>query len=138
MKHRWGLGAALVLLAVTAAHGQSKEKQSVGVTSESIVARMDRNGDGKISQEEFRNAMMRRFSAADANGDGELKGDEIPTHSVVVQKSEVKVGDVKRDDYSAALEPVFNDFDTDHDGVLAGGEIEALAKARRDLKEAKP
>ena len=136
MKQGWGWVAAIVLLATTAAQGQTR--QSVDVTSQSITTRMDRNGDGKIGYEEFRNAGMRRFSAADGNGDGVLNGDEVPTHSLIVEKSEVAVGEVKRDDYSDALQPVFDSFDADHDGSLAGDEIEKLAQARRSLKEAKP
>lgn len=128
----------VALLAAMAMQAQAKEKASVGVTSEAIVARMDRNGDGKIGHEEFRNAMMRRFSAADANGDGALTGAEIPAHSLVVEKSESAAGEVKLDDFSASLQPVFDDYDTDRDGLLAGDEIEALAQARRNLKEAKP
>lgn len=143
MKHRWGMGAMVALLAAMAMQAQAmpaqaKEKASVGVTSKDIVKRMDRNGDGKIGHEEFRNAMMRRFSAADANGDGVLTGGEMPTHSLVVEKSERTGGEVKLDDFSASLQPVFDDYDADRDGLLAGDEIESLAQARRNLKEAKP
>lgn len=138
MKHRWGWCAAVAWLALTAAHGQAGEGKSVSVSSESIVKRMDRSSDGRIGYEEFRNAMMRRFSAADANGDGMLSGDEIPKHSIVVSKSEGATHEVKLEDYSAALRPVFDGFDADRDGQLAGAEIESFAAARRDLKEAKP
>ncbi|MCL1633854.1 EF-hand domain-containing protein [Luteimonas sp. SX5] len=138
MKRRWGWCAAAALLAAAAAHGQAEERKSVNVTSETIVKRMDRSGDGKIGHEEFRNAMMRRFSAADANGDGMLSGDEVPTHSIVVNKSEGASNEVKLEDYSAALRPAFDEFDADRDGALAGDEIEALAQARRKLKEATP
>lgn len=137
MKHGWGWSAAIALLAMTAAHAQSKESARV-VTSESIVKRVDRSGDGTIDYEEYRNAMMRRFATADSNGDGVLNGDEIPRHSLVVENSKATVDEVKRDDYNDALQPLFDSFDADHDGLLVGDEIEALAQARRTLKEAKP
>ncbi len=138
MKHRWGWCAAVALLAVLAMQAQAKEKKSAEVTSASILKRMDRDGDGKVGQEEFRNAMMRRFSAADADNNGVLSGDEIPTHSIVVSKSEGASNEVKLEDFSAAIQPVFEGFDADRDGHLAGAEVEALAQARRHAKEAKP
>jgi len=135
MKHRWGSIAAVAVLAILAAQAQAKE--SVGVTSEQILQRMDRNGDGKVSEEEFRNSMMRRFASADANRDGVLSNDEVPTHSLVVQNSESSGGQVKLEDYSASLKTVFDQYDADRDGQLAGGELEKLAQARSALKEAK-
>lgn len=128
----------VALLAVMAVQAQAKERTSAGVSGKDIVSRMDRNGDGKIGHEEFRNAMMRRFAAADANGDSVLNGGEIPTHSLVVEKSGSTAGEVKLEDYSAALPSVFDGFDADRDGLLADGEIESMAQARRNLKEAKP
>jgi len=92
MKDRWGLSAAAAVLAMATAsagtHAHAQAEKSVEVTSERILQRMDRDGDGKVGEEEFRNAMMRRFAAADANRDGVLSRDEVPTHSVVVQNSE--------------------------------------------------
>lgn len=137
MKHRWGLGAAIAVLAIAGAHAQAKQK-SVEVTGKQIVDRMDRDGDGKVSEEEFRNAMMRRFSSADANRDGVLTGDEVPTHSLVVQGSAGAGGEVKLEDFSASLHNVFAQYDANHDGELAGDEIDQLAHARAALKEAKP
>ncbi|HJR72696.1 MAG TPA: EF-hand domain-containing protein [Luteimonas sp.] len=141
MKDRWGLTAAAAVLtmatASTGTHAHAQAKKSVEVTSEQILQRMDRNGDGKVGEEEFRNAMMRRFAAADADRDGVLSADEVPTHSVVVQNSESTGGQVKLEDYSASLKTVFDQYDTDRDGQLAGDELEKLAQARSALKEAK-
>lgn len=133
MKHRWGWGAALAVLAIAAAHAQAKESVEVG--AKQIVDRMDRDGDGKIGEEEFRNAMMRRFASADANGDGVLSGDEVPSHSLVVQGAE-RSGQVKLEDFSGSLNNVFGQYDADRDGQLAGEEIDKLARARAALKEA--
>lgn len=130
---------ALALLAVSAAHGQSGEsKGSPDASSERIVKRMDRSGDGKIDHEEFRNAMMRRFTAADANSDGVLKGSEIPAHSLVVKKSDAVSGEVRQADYSSALQPVFDRFDADQDGMLGHDEIQAMSQARGALKDGQP
>lgn len=138
MKQRWGLSAAIAVLAIASVGAHAQAQKSVEVTSKQIVDRMDRDGDGKISEEEFRNAMMRRFSAADANRDGVLSGDEVPAHSLVVKGSIGAGGRVKLEDFSASLQNVFDQYDADRDGELAGGEIDKLARARAALKEAKP
>lgn len=138
MRHAgiWIWGAAITLFGMAHAHAQAR--QSVDVTRESIVQRMDRSGDGRIDTEEFRNAMMRVYSAADGDDDGMLSGKEIPAHSLVAETSKTTADEVKRGDYSAALQRVFDRFDTDHDGSLAGDEIEAFAQARRSVQEAQP
>lgn len=138
MKQRWGLAAAAAALTIASAgtHAQAQAKESVEVTRKQILQRMDRSGDGNVSEEEFRNAMMRRFAAADANRDGVLSNDEVPTHSVVIQNSERGGGQVKLEDYSASLKTVFDQYDADRDGQLAGDELDKLAQARSALKEA--
>lgn len=137
MKISPGVGLTIALLAAMPSQAATKP-QSMAVTGKAIVTRMDRDGDGKIGSEEFRNAMMRRFASADADGDGVLKGDEVPQHSVTMQKSTDTAGDVTLEAFSGSLQQVFGTFDTNKDGLLEGDEIEAFAQARRDLKEAKP
>ena len=101
---------------------------------------MDRNGDGKVDYEEYRNSMMRRFGNADRNDDGVLRGDELPQHMVVIREA-AKVGSdgaVTVDAFTDALKPVFDRFDANHDGVLEGQEIESFARARAALQEITP
>jgi Ca2+-binding EF-hand superfamily protein len=136
MKRRWGWSAAVILLMTSTAQGQTSENNDA--SGGARVTRMDRSGDGKIGYEEFRNAMMRGFSAADHNGDGVLGGDEIAAHSLVAEQSESTPGEIKLDAYNDALPSVFDRFDADHDGSLAGDEVESLTQAHRSLKEAQP
>ena len=133
MKRCISLAVAALICASPLALAQKKDGP-VPVTSESLLKRMDRDGDGKLSFEEYRNAMIRRFAHADRDRDGVLRGDEIPAHLVPTARSENPQQEVTMDAYADALRPVFDSFDTDRDGYLAGAEIEALAQARRAAK----
>ena len=71
--------AAAMVLGMMAANAASPEPADQPVdTAKAMLDRMDRNVDGKISIEEYRNAMIRRFGARDLNDDGVLEGDEFP------------------------------------------------------------
>lgn len=45
-----------------------------------IVQRLDTNGDGVVSQDEYLAAARKRFSRMDRNGDGFIDADEVPAH----------------------------------------------------------
>jgi len=45
-----------------------------------VVQRLDTNGDGVVSQDEFLAAAKKRFSHLDRNGDGFIDADELPAH----------------------------------------------------------
>ncbi|RDZ29705.1 EF-hand domain-containing protein [Lysobacter silvisoli] len=124
-----------IALPVPAAQKQAKAGAAPDpVTAAGLLKRMDRDGDGKLSFEEYRNAMIRRFAQADADRDGVLRGDEIPAHLVPVARAESGQREVTLDAYGDALRPVFDSFDTDRDGYLDGAQLEALAQARQAAK----
>ncbi|HET9988286.1 MAG TPA: EF-hand domain-containing protein [Kofleriaceae bacterium] len=82
------------------------------------MARMDKDGDGKISDEERAAAMKERSeklrARLDANGDGKLTPDELANGK----------GRMKFDDPAA--------LDTNHDGDISADELQAGMEARRD------
>jgi Ca2+-binding EF-hand superfamily protein len=82
------------------------------------MARMDTDGDGKISDEEREAAMKERTAKMrarlDTNGDGKLTPDELANAK----------GRMKFDDPAA--------LDTNKDGDISADELEAGMKARRD------
>ena len=100
-----------------------------------LLARMDRNGDGKISFEEYRNAMLRRFDARDKNHDGVLDGEEFPQQWLTGAAITAEQKRIARDDFSDQLQPSFDHFDTDGDGQLDGAELDAFLAARHPEKQ---
>lgn len=82
------------------------------------MARMDKDGDGKISDEERAAAMKERTERMrqrlDTNGDGKLTPDELANTK----------GRMKFDDPAA--------LDTNHDGEISADELQAGMEARRE------
>ncbi|MEO6775987.1 MAG: hypothetical protein ABI467_23705 [Kofleriaceae bacterium] len=82
------------------------------------MARMDKDGDGKISDEERAAAMKERSERIrqrfDTNGDGKLTPDELANSK----------GRMKFDDPAA--------LDTNHDGDISADELQAGMEARRE------
>jgi Ca2+-binding EF-hand superfamily protein len=106
-------------------------------TAQAMLDRMDRNVDGKISFEEYRNAMVRRFGARDVNQDGVLEGDEFPKEWLAGADVEQATGKVTFEQFSAELSLVFDRFDANKDGQLDATEIAAFAAARKTQEESR-
>lgn len=107
-------------------------------TVQRILARMDRDNDGKVGFEEYRNAMTRRFHAVDKNGDGALEVDELPEEWVVVNAADIPATGMSLENFSDHMRSSFDSFDANKDGSLDNDELTALAKARAAKMEAKP
>lgn len=134
-----GLGLALALaFAGSAAAQQPAADAKPADPAARLLHRMDRNGDGRISFEEYRNAMLRRFDARDKNGDGKLDGEEFPKSWLAGAGIEDSGHSISRDEFSDQLEPTFNQFDADRDGQLAGAELESFVAARKARRESQP
>jgi Ca2+-binding EF-hand superfamily protein len=138
MTARHSLIAAAVLLAAVAASAAESPPASKPVdTAQAMRDRMDRNVDGKISLEEYRNAMIRRFGARDVNDDGVLEGDEFPKEWLAGAAVEGATGKVSFEQFTAELPIVFDRFDADKDGQLNAAEIAAFAGARKTQEESR-
>jgi len=106
-------------------------------TAQAMLDRMDRNVDGKISLEEYRNAMVRRFGARDVNDDGVLEGDEFPKEWLAGADVQAATGRVTFEQFAVELQLVFDHFDVDKDGQLDATEIAAFAAARKTQEESR-
>jgi hypothetical protein len=139
MTARHSLIAAAVLLAAVAATSaaESPPASKPVDTAQAMRDRMDRNVDGKISLEEYRNAMIRRFGARDVNDDGVLEGDEFPKEWLAGAAVEGATGKVSFEQFTAELPLVFDRFDADKDGQLNAAEIAAFAGARKTQEESR-
>jgi len=130
--------AALIALAAFTTQAAEPSSTSPPVdTAKAMLDRMDRNQDGKISFEEYRNAMVRRFGARDVNDDGVLEGDEFPKEWLAGAAVEGATGKVGFEQFTAELPLVFDGFDADKDGQLNAAETAAFAAARKTQEESR-
>jgi hypothetical protein len=127
---------ALALALLSAAGVVNAEPAEAPIdTAQSLMERMDRDMDGKISFEEYRNVMLRRFEASDLDADGILEGNEFPQQWLAGAEAQATTGKVSWSDFGASLQTVFDRFDSAHDGQLDALEIAALAAARQSQQE---
>jgi hypothetical protein len=131
------VGAAVLLGAVAANAVEAQPAEPPVDTAKAMLDRMDRNVDGKISAEEYRNAMVRRFGARDLNDDGVLEGDEFPKEWLAGADVQAATGKVTWEQFAVELQLVFDRFDVDKDGQLDAAEIAAFAGARKTQKESR-
>ncbi|MBB1088776.1 EF-hand domain-containing protein [Lysobacter sp. SG-8] len=103
------LATPFLLLAVCAAQAQ------VQATSD-YLQRMDTDGDGRVSLEEYQAWMSYAFERMDANGDGTLTPDELPGG---------RGKPVSLVEHRAKLARTFNRQDQDRNGYLDARELSA-------------
>lgn len=80
------------------------------------LAKMDENGDGKVSSAEYLHWMSYAFDAMDRNADGVLAPDELPGG---------KGKAITRAAYLAQLTERFHKQDVNRDGFLSAKELAA-------------
>ena len=130
--------AAAMVLGMMAANAANPQPADQPVdTAKAMLDRMDRNVDGKISFEEYRNAMIRRFGARDRNNDGVLEGDEFPKEWLAGADVQGATGKVTWEQFAVELQLVFDQFDVDKDGQLDAAEIATFAAARKTKEESR-
>jgi len=114
--------------------------------AQALVDRLDHNGAGYVTSDEFVAAAQKRFARMDRNGDGRLTpdemaadrrhgkhdggGDKADKHAPAAQQRFARAdangdGAVTADEYIAAARKLYAEFDTKHDGKVTAAEIEA-------------
>jgi Ca2+-binding EF-hand superfamily protein len=131
------LGAAIALGALSAGAATPQPADQPVDTAQAMLDRMDRNMDGMISFEEYRNAMIRRFGARDVNNDGVLEGDEFPKEWLAGADVQQATGQVTFEQFAVELQVVYDRFDVNKDGQLESAEIAAFAAARKNQEESR-
>lgn len=102
--------SCLVLLLVgTAAHAQVADTGS-------YLQRMDTDGDGRVSEEEYVQWLLYAFERMDRNGDGVLGADELPGG---------KGAPITRQQQRQTLIQRFHKQDANGDGYLSAKELAA-------------
>ena len=119
--------------------------------AERLVKRLDKPGNGYVTQDEFIAAAQQRFARLDRNGDGKLTPDELPfgrswkggdgaangngKGAAFAEQRFEKLdanhdGVVTIDEYVAAATALFKQFDTAGTGKVTAAEIEASPKTQ--------
>ncbi len=105
------IAIATLLLACTVGAAQAQ----VEATTD-YLSRMDGDGDGKVSLDEYLAWMSYAFDARDRNGDGTLAGDELPGG---------RGNPIPRQQHRERLAATFHKQDADRDGYLSARELAA-------------
>jgi len=105
---------ATLLLACSAGLSMTAQAQ-VNATGD-YLARMDSDGDGKVSLDEYLAWMSYAFDARDRNGDGVLSADELPGG---------KSAPITREQHRQRLTATFKKQDVNRDGFLSAKELAA-------------
>ena len=104
-------------------------------------AKLDANGDGKVTQSEFQAGRSAQMLALDANKDGKLSRAEFANLREEQAKAKRqrradrmwsrldtdKDGSLSRTEMDGVLSKRFKHMDTDNDGVLSAAELKAGA-----------
>jgi len=94
--------------------------------AEFMVRHLDKAGNGYITQDEVIAAAQKRFARMDRNGDGKLTPDELTLH-----RGHRATADAAHDERRAEFaQKHFARLDTNHDGVVTPDEFVAAATAR--------
>lgn len=104
----------LVVLAAVLPWGTAAA-QTVATRAD-YLERLDRDGDGRISLSEYQSYLTRGFRDMDRDGDGVLRGDELPVASARPRRLEDLLTDLARQ---------FAQLDRDGDGYLGAVELTA-------------
>jgi EF hand domain-containing protein len=100
-----------------------------------MFQRLDTNGDGKITQDEFRAGRDARFAAMDQNGDGKVTQQEFeaaprpgkqgPRTQQMFQRADANGdGVITRDEFDRNADLQFKRLDANGDGVITRDEVQ--------------
>jgi hypothetical protein len=101
---------------VCACLGLAASAQAQVRASGVYLARMDRDGDGRVSLVEYQDWLSYAFDEMDRNHDGVLAPDELPGGRGAA---------ITRTQHRARLADAFRRQDRDHDGFLGARELAA-------------
>lgn len=105
-----------IAVACAAASGVGQRAHAQVTSSGDYLARMDSNGDGRVSLAEYQDWLSYAFDAMDRDRDGVLTADELPGG---------RGQPVTRAEYRARLAATFLKQDRDRDGSLNAQELAA-------------
>ena len=133
--------AALALLAFFAtASSAGAEKPD----RQEIIAKADADGDGNVSWDEVTALRRDSFARMDRNGDGVVSADDSPPRffagrfNTALERLQTdfdgnRDGEITEDEMLSAPAPLFEQGDTDGDGILTAAEMASLRASAETL-----
>ncbi|MFZ5893872.1 MAG: EF-hand domain-containing protein [Myxococcota bacterium] len=104
-------------------------------------AKMDTNGDGKVTLDEMRAGAKERFTKLDADKNGVLSATELNKnghpHRMMLRADANKDGQVTAAESVAAVDGFFKKLDKNNDGVLTGEELRFKGRGHRGHEDKK-
>jgi hypothetical protein len=102
-------------------------------------AKMDPNGDGKVTLDEMRAGAKQRFDALDADKNGVLSQAELSKKGhakrMIERADTNKDGQVTAAESVAAIDGFFKKLDKNNDGTLSGDELHFGHRGHKEHKE---
>ena len=104
-------------------------------------AKMDANGDGKVTIDEMRAGAKQRFDALDTDKNGVLSQAELSKNEhakrMIERADANKDGQVTAAESVAAIDGFFKKLDKNSDGTLSGDELHFGHRGHRDHQDKK-
>ena len=119
-------------LGMMAAPAVAQDGDSGGGKRGDVFDRMDKNGDGKISQDEAEANAMSRFKEIDANGDGVVNDKDIDARVDAMKEENPDVPDQRFQRQKQVLKAQFKRLDENGDGELSADEYKQSALSRHE------
>ena len=121
--------AAMFALGLSAA-AETFAGEGAGKGADEKFAKMDTNGDGKISSSEHSSGARTMFQSMDTNKDGSVTAAEMDTAHAGMKGGDMKSGDTKRSDMKhdgmkMSSADKIKKMDSNGDGRLSASEYEA-------------
>jgi Ca2+-binding EF-hand superfamily protein len=103
--------------------------------AEDLFSKIDKNKDGKISKQEYMDAVAGTFDKLDKNHDGILTREEIKLNNIDVEKfikeaDTNKDGKINKKEFERAAEKSFSSMDKDKNGYIDKKEWNAARSAQ--------
>lgn len=127
MKHRFMTAAILLALC-----GPAMADDRGDHRGERFAKRLDKDGDGLISRDEFQLPPNRMMEDADTNGDGAVTLDELKAERDKMQARHAEMMAKRRADGDARMDAMFKAMDTDGNGAVTPEEAKSAMFARMD------
>jgi hypothetical protein len=107
-----------------------------GKPGQTLFERYDADGDGKVTQDEFRAGHTQRFNAMDTDGDGKITSQEMQARQGqrmqrMMQRSDTDGdGAISREESQTRANTRFQKLDQNGDKVISRNEIQAMRGRR--------